>query len=78
MKQSQIIDDAISKVAKFYGIDIMEVTSLQVAKHLAYQVESQLDALQRVDKAIDDMNLGHRFGHTQSYVKSAINSAIAQ
>tara|TARA_B110000208_G_scaffold156552_1_gene189939 strand:- start:220 stop:501 length:282 start_codon:yes stop_codon:yes gene_type:complete len=35
-----------------------------------------LDALQRVEKAINKMGLNDRFGHTQQYVREAINKAL--
>ncbi len=42
---------------------------------LLVQRDELLEALQRVDKAIDDMKLNNRFGHTQMYVKEAIKNA---
>ena len=35
-----------------------------------------LEALQRVEKAINDMDLNNRFGHTQQYIREAINKAL--
>jgi hypothetical protein len=35
-----------------------------------------LEALQRVEKAINDMKLNDRFGHTQQYIREAINKAL--
>jgi hypothetical protein len=35
-----------------------------------------LDALQRVEKAINNMGLNGRFGNTQQYIRQAINKAL--
>lgn len=37
--------------------------------------EMLLNALKRVNKAIDDMKLNDRFGHTQQYIREAIQKA---
>jgi len=49
--------------------------SKQVIEELKEENEMLLNALKRVNKAIDDMKLNDRFGHTQQYVREAIKKA---
>ena len=49
--------------------------SKQVIEELKEENEILLNALKRVNKAIDDMKLNDRFGHTQQYVREAIQKA---
>ena len=45
-------------------------------KKIESQNKDLLVALKKVDKAIDAMKLNDRFGHTQFYIKEAINKAL--
>jgi hypothetical protein len=49
--------------------------SKQVIDELNEENQMLLNALKRVNKAIDDMKLNERFGHTQQYVREAIQKA---
>jgi hypothetical protein len=52
---------------------------LRIAKKVIDEVKEEnemlLNALKRVNKAIDSMKLNDRFGHTQQYVREAIEKA---
>jgi len=49
--------------------------SKQVIEEVKEENEMLLNTLIRVNKAIDDMKLNDRFGHTQQYIREAINKA---
>ena len=49
--------------------------SKQVIDEVKEENEMLLNALKRVNKAIDDMKLNDRFGHTQQYIREAIQKA---
>lgn len=49
----------------------MEKTKMELIE----ENEMLLSALKRVNKAINNMKLNDRFGHTQQYVKEAIDKA---
>tara|TARA_R110002012_G_scaffold241495_1_gene415695 strand:+ start:272 stop:475 length:204 start_codon:yes stop_codon:yes gene_type:complete len=49
--------------------------SKQVINELKQENEMLLNALKKVNKAIDNMKLNDRFGHTQQYVREAIKKA---
>ena len=52
--------------------------SKQLIDELKEENEMLLNALKRVNKAIDSMKLNDRFGHTQQYVREAIKKAEMQ
>lgn len=49
--------------------------SKQVIDEVKEENEMLLNALKRVNKAIDDMKLNDRFGHTQQYIRETIKKA---
>jgi len=52
---------------------------LRISKQVIHEVKEEnemlLNALKRVNKAIDDMKLNDMFGHTQQYIMEAIQKA---
>ena len=53
-----------------------ELSQVEANAKLIASAPQMIDALIRINKAIDDMELNDRFGHAQQYVREAIEKAL--